>query len=402
GAFMDRSLMEGNPHSVIEGMMIAAKAIGGDEGYIYVRAEYPLAVERLNKALVKAEEVGILGDNIFGTDFSFKLHVMEGAGAFVCGEETALIASIEGKRGEPKPKPPFPAQKGLWDKPTVINNVETLSSIGAILRDGADSYKTVGTEKSAGTKTFALTGHVANTGLIEVPFGTTLREIVENIGGGITNNKGELGKSKFKSVQIGGPSGGCLTPAMLDMPLDFDSLKEVGAMVGSGGLVVMNDSTCMVNIAKFFLEFTMEESCGKCTPCRIGNKRLLEMLTDITEGRGTMEHLKKLKDLARTIKETSLCGLGQTSPNPVLSTLEHFEDEYLAHINDHKCPAGQCTELISYVVNDKCIGCTMCARKCPADCITGERKGMHTIVQEDCVKCGACFDVCKFNAIEIK
>ena len=402
GAFMDRSLMEGNPHSVIEGMMIAAKGIGADEGYIYVRAEYPLAVERLNIALNRASEVGILGDNIFGTDFSFKLHVMEGAGAFVCGEETALIASIEGKRGEPRPKPPFPAQKGLWDKPTVINNVETLSSIGAIIRDGATQYKSIGTEKSPGTKTFALTGHVANTGLIEVPFGTTLREIVENIGGGITNNKGELGKSQFKSVQIGGPSGGCLTPSMLDMPLDFDSLKEVGAMVGSGGLVVMNDSTCMVNIAKFFLEFTMEESCGKCTPCRIGNKRLLEMLTDITEGRGTMEHLTKLKDLARTIKETSLCGLGQTSPNPVLSTLEHFEDEYIAHIKDHKCPAGQCTSLISYVINDKCIGCTLCARKCPADCITGERKSIHNIVQDDCVKCGACFDACKFNAIDIK
>jgi len=402
GAFMDRSLMEGNPHSVIEGMMIAAKGIGADEGYIYVRAEYPLAVERLNTALVRATEAGILGDNLFGTDFSFKLHVMEGAGAFVCGEETALIASIEGKRGEPRPKPPFPAQKGLWDKPTVINNVETLSSIGAIIRDGAAEYRSVGTEKSPGTKTFALTGHVANTGLIEVPFGTTLREIVENIGGGITNNKGELGKSQFKSVQIGGPSGGCLTPAMLDMPLDFDSLKEVGAMVGSGGLVVMNDSTCMVNIAKFFLEFTMEESCGKCTPCRIGNKRLLEMLTDITEGRGTMQHLTKLKALARTIKETSLCGLGQTSPNPVLSTLEHFEDEYIAHVKDHKCPAGQCTSLISYVINDKCIGCTLCARKCPAECITGGRKEQHNIVQDDCVKCGACYDACKFNAIDIK
>lgn len=401
GAFMDRSVMEGNPHAVIEGMMIAAKAIKADEGYIYVRAEYPLAIERLNVAIKQAEEAGILGNNGFGADdFSFKLHVMEGAGAFVCGEETALIASIEGKRGEPMPKPPFPAEKGLWGKATVINNVETLASIGGIIANGPESYTAVGTEKSPGTKTFALTGHVANTGLIEVPFGTTLREIVEDIGGGITDNKGTVGAAGFKSVQIGGPSGGCLTADMMDMPLDFDSLKSVGAMVGSGGLVVMNDKTCMVNIAKFFLEFTLEESCGKCTPCRIGNTRLYEMLNDITEGRGTMDHLKKLKDLALTVKETSLCGLGQTSPNPVLSTLEHFEDEYIAHIEHGKCPAGVCEKLITYHINDKCIGCTMCARKCPAECITGERKGMHVIDTEACIKCGACIDACKFNAVE--
>lgn len=399
GAFMDRSVMEGNPHAVIEGMIIAAKAIGADEGYIYVRAEYPLAVARLGVAIAQAEEAGILGENIFGSEMNFKLHVMEGAGAFVCGEETALIASIEGKRGEPQPKPPFPAVKGLWGKPTVINNVETLASIGSIIAKGAGSYKEVGTEKSPGTKTFALTGHVANTGLIEVPFGTTLREIVEEIGGGITNNKGELGKNEFKSVQIGGPSGGCLTKEMLDLPLDFDSLKSVGAMVGSGGLVVMNDTTCMVNIAKFFLEFTLEESCGKCTPCRVGNKRLLEMLTDITEGRGTMEHIEKLRNLATTIKETSLCGLGQTSPNPVLSTLKYFEDEYLAHIQDKKCPAGACSDLITYHITDACVGCTMCARKCPADCITGARKELHVIDTDACIKCGACEDVCKFNAV---
>ncbi len=400
GAFMDRSVMEGNPHAVIEGMMIAAKAIGADEGYIYVRAEYPLAVERLNIAIEQAEKAGVLGEGVFGTDFNFKLHVMEGAGAFVCGEETALIASIEGKRGEPTPKPPFPAVKGLWGKPTCINNVETLASIGGIIAKGAAEYKKVGTEKSPGTKTFALTGHVANTGLIEVPFGTTLREIVEEIGGGVTDNKGNVGKAKFKSVQIGGPSGGCLTKEMLDMPLDFDSLKEVGAMVGSGGLVVMNDSTCMVNIAKFFLEFTLEESCGKCTPCRVGNTRLYEMLNDVTEGRATMETLEKLRHLAQTIKETSLCGLGQTSPNPVLSTLKYFEDEYIAHIKDNKCPAGVCTNLITYHINDKCVGCTMCARKCPAECISGERKQLHVIDTDKCIKCGACIDACKFNAVE--
>jgi len=399
GAFMDRSVMEGNPHSVIEGMMIAAKSIEGTEGYVYVRAEYPLAVKRMEKAVKDAEAAGILGDNIFGTGKGFKITVMEGAGAFVCGEETALIASIEGKRGEPVPKPPFPAEKGLWGKPTTINNVETLSAVPYIILNGAENFKKVGTESSPGTKTFALTGHVANTGLIEVPFGTTLREIVYDIGGGIIDKDGKLTGGEYKAVQIGGPSGGCLTPEMADRPLDFDSLKEVGAMVGSGGLVVMNDTTCMVDVAKFFLSFTLHESCGKCTPCRVGNKRLHEMLTDITEGRGTLETLDKLEDLAHNIKKTSLCGLGQTSPNPVLSTLKYFREEYEAHVVDGSCPAGVCEKLTKYVINDACIGCTLCARKCPVDCIDGAKKEVHHIRQDECIKCGACFDACNFNAI---
>ena len=345
GAFMDRSVMEGNPHAVIEGMMIAARAIGADEGYVYVRAEYPLAVTRMRAAVKDAEEAGLLGDHLFGSDFSFRVNVMEGAGAFVCGEETALIASIEGKRGMPRPKPPFPAQSGLWGKPTVINNVETLASVPGIFFKGPEQYKAVGTEKSPGTKTFALTGHVANTGLIEVPFGTTLREIVYNIGGGVTNNKGEVTDEDFKAVQIGGPSGGCLTPEMLDLPMDFDSLKSVGAMVGSGGLVVMNKQTCIVKIARFFMQFTQNESCGKCVPCREGTKQMLAMLDDIIEGRADRHTLELLEETAKAVQLGSLCGLGKTAPNPVLSTLRYFRDEYEAHVFRKTCPAGECMAL---------------------------------------------------------
>ena len=397
---MDRSVMEGNPHAVIEGMMVAAKAIGADEGYVYVRAEYPLAVVRMRNAVKDAERVGILGDKLFGTDFSFRVSVMEGAGAFVCGEETALIASIEGKRGMPMPKPPFPAQKGLWGKPTVINNVETLASIPRIIRDGADAYKKVGTEKSPGTKTFALTGHVANTGLIEVPFGTTLREIVYNIGGGVTNNAGEVTGEDFKTVQIGGPSGGCLTPAMLDMPLDFDSLKGVGAIVGSGGLVVMNNQTCMIKVARFFMQFTQNESCGKCVPCREGTKQMLALLDDIIEGRADEKTLALLEQTAKAVQAGSLCGLGKTAPNPVLSTLRYFRDEYEAHVFDKRCPANECKALCKPEINPaKCVGCTACARKCPVNAITGEKKQPHHIDAVKCIKCGACKAACRFEAI---
>jgi NADH-quinone oxidoreductase subunit F len=400
GAFMDRSVMEGNPHSIIEGMMIAAKAIGADEGYVYVRAEYPLAVLRMRRAVADAERSNLLGDKLFGTDFSFKVNVMEGAGAFVCGEETALIASIEGKRGMPMPKPPFPAQSGLWGKPTVINNVETLASVPLILRNGVDAYRAVGTEKSPGTKTFALTGHVANTGLIEVPFGTTLREIVYNIGGGVTNNKGEVTGEDFKSVQIGGPSGGCLTPEMLDMPLDFDSLKEVGAMVGSGGLVVMNNETCMVKIARFFMQFTQNESCGKCVPCREGTKQMLALLDDIIDGEADASTLELLEQTAKAVKLGSLCGLGKTAPNPVLSTLKYFRKEYEAHVFDKKCPAGECRKLARPEIDpEKCKGCTACVRKCPVDAISGEKKQPHVIDADKCIKCGACKDVCRFDAV---
>lgn len=400
GAFMDRSVLEGNPHSVIEGMLIAARAIEGTEGYVYVRAEYPLAVERMKRAVADAEKAGILGENIFGSNVSFKIHVMEGAGAFVCGEETALIASIEGQRGMPRPKPPFPAVSGLWGKPTVINNVETLSSVGRIIRDGADAFKAIGTEKSPGTKTFALTGHVANTGLIEVPFGTTLREIVMEIGGGVTDDEGNLTGECFKSVQIGGPSGGCLTEEMLDLPLDFDSLKTVGAMVGSGGLVVMNKQTCMVSVAKFFMQFTQNESCGKCVPCREGTKQMLAMLDDITKGEATEETLVTLEELARAVSKASLCGLGKTAPNPVLSTLRYFKDEYLAHVRDKRCPTGQCKDLASpEIIAEKCKGCTACLRKCPVGAITGEIKKPHVIDPDKCIKCGACAAACKFGAI---
>ncbi|MBN2643728.1 MAG: NADH-quinone oxidoreductase subunit NuoF [Victivallales bacterium] len=400
GAFMDRSVMEGNPHSVIEGMMIAAKAIGADEGVVYVRAEYPLAVKRMRNAVKDAERVGLLGDKLFGTDFNFKMNVMEGAGAFVCGEETALIASIEGKRGMPMPKPPFPAQSGLWGKPTVINNVETLASVPVILKDGADKYKSLGTEKSPGTKTFALTGHVANTGLIEVPFGTTLREIVYNIGGGVTNDAGEVTGEDFKSVQIGGPSGGCLTPEMLDMPLDFDSLKSVGAMVGSGGLVVMNKQTCMIKVARFFMQFTQNESCGKCVPCREGTKQMLALLDDIIEGNATRKTLELLEQTAKAVQAGSLCGLGKTAPNPVLSTLKYFRDEYESHVFDKFCPTGECKALCKpEILADKCIGCTACARKCPVGAITGEKKQPHVLDADKCIRCGACLAACRFDAI---
>jgi len=400
GAFMDRSVMEGNPHAVIEGMMIAARGIGADEGFVYVRAEYPLAVERMRAAVKDAEAIGVLGKELFGTDFSFKVNVMEGAGAFVCGEETALIASIEGKRGMPKPKPPFPAQSGLWGKPTVINNVETLASLPMIFYKGAAAYKAVGTEKSPGTKTFALTGHVANTGLIEVPFGATLREIVYNIGGGVTNNDGEITNDDFKSVQIGGPSGGCLTPEMLDLPLDFDSLKSVGAMVGSGGLVVMNKQTCMIKIARFFMQFTQNESCGKCVPCREGTKQMLAMLDDIIEGRADRKTLELLYETAKAVQLGSLCGLGKTAPNPVLSTLRYFRDEYESHVIKKVCPTGECKALARPEIDAaKCKGCTACVRKCPVGAITGKVKEVHVLDADKCIKCGACKATCKFGAI---
>ncbi len=400
GAFMDRSVMEGNPHAVIEGMMIAARAIEADEGYVYVRAEYPLAVERMSHAVSAAEAEGILGDNCFGSGRGFTLHVMEGAGAFVCGEETALIASIEGKRGMPRPKPPFPAESGLWGKPTLINNVETLASIPTIIRNGADAYKALGTTSSPGTKTFALTGHVGNTGLIEVPFGTTLRTIVDDIGGGVRDNDGHTTNGTFKAVQIGGPSGGCLTPAMLDTPLDFDNLRTLGAMVGSGGLVVMNQQTCMVQIAKFFMEFTQVESCGKCVPCREGTKQMLALLTDICEGRATVETLNLLEKTAQVVQLSSLCGLGKTAPNPVLSTLRHFREEYEVHVVDRLCPAGQCSALAMPEIDPElCTGCTLCARKCPTDCISGERKEPHVIDTDNCIRCGACADACRKNAV---
>ncbi len=400
GAFMDRSVMEGNPHSVIEGMMIAAKGIGADEGYVYVRAEYPLAVQRMRTAVADAERSGILGDNIFGTDFSFRVHIMEGAGACVCGEGTALIASIEGRRGMPRPKSPRTSVSGLWGKPTIINNVETLASLPIIFREGADFYRSVGTEKSPGTKTFALSGHVANTGLIEVPFGTTLREIVYNIGGGVTDNDGNVTDEDFKAVQIGGPSGGCLIPEMLDLPIDFDSLPEVGAMVGSGGLVVMNKQTCIVKIARFFMQFIQNESCGKCVPCREGTKQMLALLDDIIEGRATMETLELLEQTAEAVELGSLCGLGKTAPNPVLSTLKYFRKEYEEHVINKNCPTGECKALAKPEIDPaKCKGCTACARKCPVDAISGAVKQPHVIDADKCIKCGACKATCKFDAI---
>ncbi len=400
GAFMDRSVMEGNPHAVIEGMMIAARAIGADEGYVYVRAEYPLAVKRVRKACADARAAGILGDNVFGTGLKFNVNVMEGAGAFVCGEETALMASIEGDRGMPKPKPPFPAQSGLWGKPTVINNVETLATVPLIMNIGVAAFRAMGTATSPGTKTFALSGHVANTGLIEVPFGVTLKEIIFEVGGGVTDKKGRIDPNGFKAVQIGGPSGGCLTREHFDLMLDFDSLRSIGAMVGSGGLVCMNKTTCMVNIAKYFMQFTQKESCGKCVLCREGTKQMLYLLEDITEGRATMETLDLLKELALAVQKGSLCGLGKTAPNPVLSTLKYFYDEYLAHVVDKRCPTGECKKLAKpEILADKCKGCTACAKKCPVGAIKGEVKKPHTLNADLCIRCGVCAVTCKFDAI---
>lgn len=397
GAFMDRSIMEGDPHKLLEGMAIAAFAIGADEGYIYVRAEYPLAIKRLRKAIKDAEERHFLGQNIMGSDFSFSLHIKEGAGAFVCGEETALIASIEGERGMPRPKPPFPANKGLFGRPTLINNVETLANVPVIMLKGADWFSSFGTETSKGTKTFALTGEVNNTGLIEVPMGTTLREIVFDIGGGIRGGK------KFKAVQIGGPSGGCLTEEHLDLPMDYDSLIKAGAMVGSGGLVVMAEDTCIVEVARFFMNFTQHESCGKCVPCREGTKNMLKILEKIVAGKGEMKDLDLLEELALSVKEGSLCGLGKTAPNPVLSTLKYFRDEYIAHIKDKKCPAGVCTAMKKIVIQPElCKGCTKCARTCPVGAIEGTVKQPHHINQEKCIKCEACLTNCPFKAIVLE
>ena len=394
GAFMDRSVLEGDPHALLEAMAIAGYAIGADEGWVYVRAEYPIAVKRLNIAIEQAREMGLLGKNIFGTDFNFDIHIRLGAGAFVCGEETALLTSIEGNRGEPRPRPPFPAVKGLWGKPTIINNVETYANIPQIILNGSDWFNSMGTEKSKGTKVFALGGKIRNTGLVEVPMGTTLREIVEEIGGGIPNGK------HFKAAQTGGPSGGCIPASLIDVPIDYDNLLEIGSMMGSGGLIVMDEDTCMVDLAKFFLEFTVDESCGKCAPCRIGTVRMLEILNKITDGNGELEDLDKLEELANYIKAGSLCGLGQTAPNPVLSTLRYFRDEYVAHIVDKKCPAGVCKKLLNYTIDaDKCKGCTLCARQCPAGAIIGKVKEVHVIDTEKCVKCGACVEKCKFGAI---
>ena len=397
GAFMDRSVLEGDPHAVLEAMAIAGYAIGGTHGYIYVRAEYPIAVKRLKIAIAQAREYGLLGKNIFGTDFSFDIDIRLGAGAFVCGEETALMTSIEGNRGEPRNKPPFPAVKGLFGKPTIINNVETLANIPQIIVKGADWFSSMGTECSKGTKVFALGGKINNTGLVEIPMGATLRQILFEIGGGIPNGK------KFKAAQTGGPSGGCIPPEHLDTPIDYENLKAIGSMMGSGGLIVMDEDNCMVDIARFFLEFTVDESCGKCTPCRIGTRRLLEMLNKIIEGNGTLEDLDKMEELCHYIMNNALCALGQTAPNPGLSTLKYFRDEYEAHVVEKRCPAGVCKKLLQYVIDpNKCTGCTLCARKCPVSCIAGKVKEPHVIDQSKCIKCGACMDNCKFGAISKK
>ena len=394
GAFMDRSVLEGDPHAVLEAMAIAGYAIGANKGFIYVRAEYPIAVKRLQIAIGQAREYNLLGKDIFGTGFDFDIEVRLGAGAFVCGEETALLTSIEGNRGEPRNKPPFPANKGLFGQPTIINNVETLANIPQIILKGAQWFASMGTEKSKGTKVFALGGKIVNTGLVEIPMGTTLREIIYDIGGGIPNGK------KFKAVQTGGPSGGCIPAQFLDLPIDYDNLIKIGAMMGSGGMIVMDDSTCMVDVARFFLDFTVDESCGKCTPCRIGTRRLLEMLDKITSGNGTLEDLDKMEELCNYIKANAMCALGQTAPNPVLSTLKYFRDEYEAHVVEKRCPAGVCKNLMHYEIQpDKCRGCTLCARKCPANAITGKVKEPHVIDQSKCIKCGACMEGCKFSAI---
>lgn len=394
GAFMDRSILEGDPHAVLEAMAIAGYAIGAEEGYIYVRAEYPIAIHRLEVAIKQAREYGLLGKDIFGTGFNFDIHLRFGAGAFVCGEETALMTSIEGHRGEPRPRPPFPAVKGLFGQPTVLNNVETYANIPQIILKGVDWFRSMGTEKSKGTKVFALGGKIVNTGLVEVPMGTTLREVIEEIGGGIPHGK------KFKAAQTGGPSGGCIPASLIDTPIDYDNLIAIGSMMGSGGLIVMDEDTCMVDLARFFLEFTVDESCGKCAPCRIGTKRLLEILDKIISGNGELEDIDRLEELSMYIKSASLCGLGQTAPNPVLSTLRYFRDEYVAHIVDKKCPAGVCKSLLQYAIDpDKCKGCTACARKCPVSAISGTVKQPHVIDTAKCVKCGACMATCKFNAI---
>ena len=394
GAFMDRSVLEGDPHSVIEAMTIAGYAIGAHQGYIYVRAEYPIAVKRLEIAIGQAKEYGLLGKNIFETGFDFDLELRLGAGAFVCGEETALMTSIEGKRGEPRPRPPFPANKGLFQRPTLLNNVETYANITWILNEGADQFAAIGTKGSTGTKVFALGGKITNTGLVEIPMGTPLRTVIEEIGGGCPNGK------KFKAAQTGGPSGGCIPASLIDTPMDYDSLGAIGSMMGSGGLIVMDEDNCMVDIAKFFLEFIIDESCGKCSPCRIGTKRLYDLLTKITEGKGTLEDLTTIEELCNHIKASALCGLGQTAPNPVLSTLHHFRDEYIAHVVEKRCPAGVCKSLVHYVIDPvKCKGCTLCAKNCPTDAISGVVRAPHVIDQEKCIKCGTCMDNCRFDAI---
>ncbi len=394
GAFMDRSVLEGDPHCLIEAMTICGYATGATEGYVYVRAEYPIAVARLQIAINQAKEMGLLGKNIFGSGFDFDLHIKLGAGAFVCGEETALMTSIEGNRGEPRPRPPYPAVKGLFGKPTTENNVETFANIPAIIRNGGEWFASMGTEKSKGTKVFALGGKIANTGLVEIPMGTTLRDIIYEIGGGIPGGK------KFKAAQTGGPSGGCIPASLIDTPIDYDNLTAIGCMMGSGGLIVMDEDNCMVDIAKFFLDFTVDESCGKCTPCRVGTKRLREMLDKITDGNATLEDLDKLEELCNYIKDNSLCGLGQTAPNPVLATLKFFRDEYVAHVVDKKCPAGVCKNLLQFSIEaDKCKGCTLCAKKCPVGAISGAVKEAHTIDTSKCIKCGVCMDSCKFKAI---
>jgi NADH:ubiquinone oxidoreductase subunit F (NADH-binding)/(2Fe-2S) ferredoxin len=394
GAYMDRSTLEGDPHSVIEAMTIAGHTCGANQGYVYVRAEYPIAIDRLRIAIEQAREYGLLGKNILGSGFDFDVEIRLGAGAFVCGEETALLASIEGERGMPRPRPPFPAVKGLWQKPTVINNVETLANIPVIISRGADWYAKIGTDKSKGTKVFALTGKINNSGLIEVPMGTTLRDIVYNIGGGIPNGK------EFKAIQSGGPSGGMIKADYLDTPIDYEHLQELGSIMGSGGLIVMDEDDCMVDVAKFYLGFTVEESCGKCAPCRVGGKKMYDILERITKGQGTMEDLDRMETIGFSMQRASLCGLGQTAPNPIMSSLRYFKDEYLAHIQENTCPSGRCKDLVTYyILPEQCIGCTLCARNCPVNCISGERKQTHVIDQDRCIKCGMCYQVCKFDAV---